>query len=484
MSHQPLARAALTLPGFQKSRQPVTAISYRSALQCLYRAYNSRQSLAVLIGEGKLGATYLLDHFLAGIDKDASVVRISEPCSDELSAMSAVIRGIGFDPTDLNLADMENVLALFLSFQANHNYRTVLCIEDAEDRGLWVLGLVHRLLDEEAVTNRGLLVLLSGLPRTDALLNESLLDAVVTGPDVRIVLAPFTLAETREYLRWWVESAGTAEIADVFEFDAISLIHELTNGATDDVGILVTRCLTLAADGIAGPVNVEVVNRARLRLESVTETEPLIDQVESSIEKGFGPHAGRLVVRIGKDHVQEFSLDRGHILIGRGKLCDVRIASPSVSRHHALIVSSPAGTFLVDLESTNGTYVDGCQIKEHALQHSGVISMGDCGIDFTGGEDQQGWILDVHGADRAEPCDPEFVTQHLKTWQHEGKRGEPHFPAGAAIKGNINSKGEKIYHVPGTSKYDATRIDESKGERWFATEDEATEAGWRAPRIS
>lgn len=47
------------------------------------------------------------------------------------------------------------------------------------------------------------------------------------------------------------------------------------------------------------------------------------------------------------------------------------------------------------------------------------------------------------------------------------------------IKGNISSSGEKIYHVPGQRDYAKTEIDESKGERWFATEDEAKAAGWR-----
>lgn len=47
------------------------------------------------------------------------------------------------------------------------------------------------------------------------------------------------------------------------------------------------------------------------------------------------------------------------------------------------------------------------------------------------------------------------------------------------IKGNINSKGVKIYHMPGQQYYDETVITESKGERWFCTEQEAISAGWR-----
>lgn len=50
------------------------------------------------------------------------------------------------------------------------------------------------------------------------------------------------------------------------------------------------------------------------------------------------------------------------------------------------------------------------------------------------------------------------------------------------IKGNIGSGGKRIYHVPGSASYADTKIDESKGERWFCSEDEARAAGFRAPR--
>lgn len=53
---------------------------------------------------------------------------------------------------------------------------------------------------------------------------------------------------------------------------------------------------------------------------------------------------------------------------------------------------------------------------------------------------------------------------------------------GCDIKGNINSEGERIYHVPGGRSYDKTKITTSKGEKWFCSESEAVAAGWRAAR--
>ena len=49
------------------------------------------------------------------------------------------------------------------------------------------------------------------------------------------------------------------------------------------------------------------------------------------------------------------------------------------------------------------------------------------------------------------------------------------------IKGNINSHGERIYHMPGSKWYARTKISPSRGERWFCTEEEAIRAGWRPP---
>lgn len=50
------------------------------------------------------------------------------------------------------------------------------------------------------------------------------------------------------------------------------------------------------------------------------------------------------------------------------------------------------------------------------------------------------------------------------------------------IKGNISKAGKRIYHVPGGRFYNQTRINTSRGERWFCSEAEARAAGWRRSR--
>ncbi len=75
-----------------------------------------------------------------------------------------------------------------------------------------------------------------------------------------------------------------------------------------------------------------------------------------------------------------------------------------------------------------------------------------------------------------------WATEFVKPWEwRRGKRiaANDNAPDQCRIKGNISRSGERIYHVPGGQYYDRTKIDPSKGERWFCSEAEATVAGWR-----
>jgi endonuclease YncB( thermonuclease family) len=84
------------------------------------------------------------------------------------------------------------------------------------------------------------------------------------------------------------------------------------------------------------------------------------------------------------------------------------------------------------------------------------------------GEFREPW--EWRAAQRSEPVTPTATNSPSFTFVGS---------SGCDIKGNISSKGERIYHVPGQENYDDTRISESKGERWFCSEDEARQAGWR-----
>jgi pSer/pThr/pTyr-binding forkhead associated (FHA) protein len=94
----------------------------------------------------------------------------------------------------------------------------------------------------------------------------------------------------------------------------------------------------------------------------------------------------RLILSLDSQVLAEYNMSKERYTIGRLPDNDVRIDNPAVSGHHSLIINILNDSFLEDLNSTNGTYVNGKLIKKHALQHGDVITIGHHQLRFS---DQQ-----------------------------------------------------------------------------------------------
>jgi hypothetical protein len=243
------------------------------------------------------------------------------------------------------------------------------------------------------------MLVISGQPSLKELLHTRPLSSVCLLAGQRISLAPFTLTETTEYMRRRLEADGSASIEQVFHYHSITLIHELCAGVPDAIGALVSQCFALADEEGLDLVTTELVKRAYQILRAAAVSKHADAESTTVNIDGLKSCLGRLMVQISGEEVQEKVLSDGHILIGRSQLCDIRIDSPTVSRHHALISYSPDGAMLADLSSTNGTYVDGYQIKYHKLEAGESIAVGNCRIDYVSDDDLQA-LYDA--ADRAE----------------------------------------------------------------------------------
>ncbi len=84
----------------------------------------------------------------------------------------------------------------------------------------------------------------------------------------------------------------------------------------------------------------------------------------------------RLILSLDGQVMAEYNMTKERYTVGRLPDNDVRIDNAAVSGHHGLIINILNDSFLEDLNSTNGTYVNGKLIKKHALTHGDVITIG------------------------------------------------------------------------------------------------------------
>jgi len=94
----------------------------------------------------------------------------------------------------------------------------------------------------------------------------------------------------------------------------------------------------------------------------------------------------RLVLHLDGQTLAEYNMSKERYTIGRLPDNDIRIDNPAVSGHHALVINILNDSFLEDLNSTNGTYVNGKIIKKHALQSGDTITVGHHSLRFVDGE--------------------------------------------------------------------------------------------------
>ena len=117
------------------------------------------------------------------------------------------------------------------------------------------------------------------------------------------------------------------------------------------------------------------------------------------LEPGAGPEA-----------VREIALTGQQFLIGRGSDCDLRLHVSEISRHHCLLRIHGTEVTLVDLGSSNGSYVNGTRVLSQATLRTGdEIRVGPCRFFLDLGDDP-GWQEQFFPTD----IDPRAATSRIK----------------------------------------------------------------------
>lgn len=95
----------------------------------------------------------------------------------------------------------------------------------------------------------------------------------------------------------------------------------------------------------------------------------------------------KIVIANGGFDGMEYALTAEETLIGRNPTTDVTLLDENISREHALILfDAETGVYTIeDLQSTNGTKVNGKGIRSHELQDGDEIQIGHTKFQFVRG---------------------------------------------------------------------------------------------------
>ncbi|MDH3532543.1 MAG: FHA domain-containing protein, partial [Gammaproteobacteria bacterium] len=184
-------------------------------------------------------------------------------------------------------------------------------------------------------------------------------------------LGPMTGTESQRYLYAKLRASGCASPDNVFPADICSELYTASRGWP----------------GILDSLAMQAIERARnwpIALADiyppVAAPMPAATADISLVRDDAEPEVQKLYLTLNRQTLQEFEIRDSKILIGRSAICDISISSRFVSKHHALLIRGEDSMHLVDLNSTNGTFVNSVRVQSTALRHDDIISLGNHGI--------------------------------------------------------------------------------------------------------
>lgn len=92
---------------------------------------------------------------------------------------------------------------------------------------------------------------------------------------------------------------------------------------------------------------------------------------------------------VALDEGSDIALDRAMVVVGRHPLCDVRLDSLRISRHHCCVTPESEGVTVRDLGSTNGIRINGERVERGRLKPGDELSIGHIRYRFEDGVGQE-----------------------------------------------------------------------------------------------
>ena len=105
-------------------------------------------------------------------------------------------------------------------------------------------------------------------------------------------------------------------------------------------------------------------------------------RAQNMVAVGAAPEPPKLFVTKDGQTIRELTFDQPRLLIGRSEHNDIAIPSRFVSRHHLLLVRHGNTTFMMDLNSSNGTFVNSRRVSNQVLADNDIITVGNHRIKF------------------------------------------------------------------------------------------------------
>jgi type II secretory pathway predicted ATPase ExeA len=321
----------------------------------------------VIVGPNSSGKSTLLQYLGTQLHSDAVVLRCRGPKNDASAVLANLLLGADLAPWDLSEIEQRNLLTVFLQQRHAQDRRVLLLVDDAHSFEPPAFEELERLLAFKIDQKPALELLVAGA----ASIAQHWQQARATGDLVVHGLAAASQEDLVGYLEWRL---GRFEMQNFMTSVALQMIARLSGGRYAAADVLAQMSLLLLRQLTLERADARVVRHAAAALVARQSAKLEGDRPRDS-QRPEAPPQGYIVVSRGGKVVSRVAL-RQRTLIGRSEHNDICLPSPYMSRHHAVVVGTPQGYYVVDLNSANGVLLNGQRIERSSLCDEDVLGLG------------------------------------------------------------------------------------------------------------
>jgi len=372
-----LGAAGLQEQPFRMHGRPLVFVAYagqEAAFEYLERTYNHRHGLGIFQGPPLSGKSTLLRQFAEYKLPDTAVAVVDGAGLDSAALLHAALRQFGYELEFSSVNELLNMLKVFVQQQTAAGQAPLLIIENMHEMNPSALRVLCELAELRVRQHFALRLVLAGDHSMAPIVAAPAMNGISKRLPDTFNLGPLSRHETTDYLYAKLRAGGCFGPENVLPDDVCNELHDASGGWP---GIIDRLAILALARAESCPIRADQIERPALPEYTGMDAG---DTVTDDDAEKIGPP--NIFLTLNGKTLREMTMDQPRLMVGRAQHNDLCINSTYISRHHALFVKFGSATLLMDLNSTNGTFVNSRRVSNQVIIHEDIISLGNHRIKF------------------------------------------------------------------------------------------------------
>ncbi|MFQ6006561.1 MAG: FHA domain-containing protein [Woeseia sp.] len=377
-----LAAAGLSEQPFRTHGRPLVFVPYaaqRAAFEFLSETYEHHHGLGLFQGPALSGKTTIIRYFTETLTEDRASAIVDGAGLNTTTLLGAILSQFGYDLKFNTVNELINMVKVFSLQQTASDHAPLLIIENAHALNPSALRVLCELSELKLKGISALRLILCSDRFISSIVAAPAMTPIANRLTGEFSLGPLNLGETTDYVYAELRAGGRIDPENLIPEPVCDELHVASGGWPGIIDRLVLMALSKAD---ACPVRKHHIERPVLP-DNEAKGLAVLRKIESELkpdDRGSAPP--KVILTHHGQTLREMTMEGARLLIGRSQHNDLCINSKFISRHHALFVRHGSATFVMDLNSTNGTFVNSRRISNQVVINQDIISIGNHGIKF------------------------------------------------------------------------------------------------------